>query len=631
MNIFGEANLISQIELIMKRIYLLCFLSYSAFAQLNGSNPVRFAVLTDLHLVPGNENDQIFSEVVKAVESHKPSLIFVAGDLTNQGNNIELENVALRLKEFKIPVHVIPGNHETTWSESAGKKINELWSNDRFYIETADIRYCGISTGPYMRMSDGLVKSEDLRWLDKTLGTTANSKKPIVFFCHYPMQDGLGNFTSLTDVLNKYPVEIAFCGHEHRFKLYNSDSIPQVVCEALRSRTGNVGYTIVDLKPDTAYCNYYKLYDNVPDSIIKVDLINKHCLDGKLRSSRPEKTGGELPAGWKLEQIENEGASVFTGVAENNGRMIYGTSDGRVVCRKVDNGSLCWEKNVGHSLFSTPLIYKNDVIIGSSQNEILAFDIATGNLCWRTAVEAPVTCDGVLNGNDLFIGGGKGCFLKINAATGKVIWRFDGIRSNARLQGAPALNNDVVVFGAWDTYLYCLDRQTGILKWKWNNGKEADLLSPGNVVPVIADDRVLIVAPDRYLTILSLETGKTLYRTNQYKVRESLGYSAELKRAYAKTMDGEMVSFVFPADSLQDVKVTSMQIGYEHNPCLPLIAGGWTYSGSRKGEIVVTDAQTNEFLFRYKCGNSSVLKFQEDASGNVIANLAEGTIWKISH
>lgn len=612
----------------MKRIYLICFLSLAFKDAILATEPIRFAVLTDLHIVPGNENDLIFPSVIKEIEKHHPFTVFVTGDLTNQGNDAELENVYRCLKEFRVPVQVIPGNHETTWSESAGKKITELWGNDRFYIETPQVRYCGLSTGPFMRMSDGHVKAEDLHWLNNTLSNSGSKDKPIVFFCHYPMQDGLGNFPDLTNVLRQYPVELAFCGHEHRFKLYNSDSIPQVVCEALRSRKGKVGYTIVELTPDTAYCNYYTLAATTPDSTIVIDLKQKNCLQGKPVSARPEQTRGIIPNGWQVTPVIKDSASIFTGIALSNRKIIYGTSDGRIVCRK--DSITIWQRHTGYSLFSTPLISGQKVIVGSSQNEILALDLNDGSLLWRIPVEAPVTCDGVIENNELYIGAGKGAFLKIDLSTGQVIWRFDGIRSNARLQGAPALSKDRVVFGAWDTYLYCLDRTTGKLCWKWNNGKTVDLFSPGNVVPVISDGKVLIVAPDRYLTILDLNDGNTLYRTNQYKVRESLGYSSLLRRAYAKTMDGELLSFTFPGDSLTNIRVTSLEIGYEHNPCPPLVTADYVYSGSRKGEVIITTAAENRFVARYKCGNSSVLKIETDHQGNILANLAEGTVWKFT-
>ena len=71
------------------------------------------------------------------------------------------------------------------------------------------------------------------------------------------------------------------------------------------------------------------------------------------------------------------------------------------------------------------------------------------------------------------------------------------------------------------------------------------MLSPGNCVPVVTKDRVVIVAPDRYMTVLDRKTGKQIWRSNfdkKYLVRESLGCSENQDLVYAKTMDGQLLA-----------------------------------------------------------------------------------------
>jgi hypothetical protein len=40
---------------------------------------------------------------------------------------------------------------------------------DRFNFTVGDYRFLGYSTGPYMKMGDGLVKNEDLIWIGQQL------------------------------------------------------------------------------------------------------------------------------------------------------------------------------------------------------------------------------------------------------------------------------------------------------------------------------------------------------------------------------------------------------------------------------------------------------------------------------
>ncbi len=593
-------------------------------------NPLKFVVLADLHIVPGNDNDRIFQQVRQQIDSEGYDYVFVAGDLTNQGNNEELDNVFAHLKQFETPYYAVPGNHETTWSESACKRINELWGNDRFLFEKDGYIFCGINTGPFMRMSDGHVKAEDLLWLDTELSKYDTKAKQVIFFSHYPMQDGLGNFPALTAVLRKHNCQISFCGHEHRFKHINSDSIPQVVCHALYSREKQLGYTSVEMDAKRARCYYHLLGHDKPVDSMYIDLGYTDALLDKQTTLPNAEKGGVMPRGWKVKKLHQESASLFTGINAADDVMVYGTSEGDVIARSITTNKELWRHHTGHSLFSTPLFYEQLVIVPTTSNSIIALDQNTGAQLWEVACETPVTGDGTIAGENLYIGAGSGVFMSLHLPTGKVNWQYDGVRDNARMQGAPAVTDKYVVFGAWDSYLYCLNIADGSLAWKWNNGREVDLIGPGNVVPVVRDNRVLIVAPDRYLTIIDLETGKTVYRTKEYKVRESLAYSDATGKAYAKTMDGELLSFTFPADELQGEVVTDLTMGYEHNPCPAFEKDGIVYSGSRGGVVSGMRASDNQFLFRFKCGNSSVLRFTEGPNGTVLANLTEGSVWQFA-
>lgn len=592
----------------MKKIILPLLFGVAAITA-EAQEALRFAVLADLHVVPGNDNDAALPGVIREIDSLAPDFVIVAGDLTNQGSDEELNNVHALLSKFNTPLHVIPGNHETTWSESAGKSILKLWGNDRFGFVAGDYYCCGLSTGPYMRMSDGHVKAEDLKWLRETLSGEEVKGKKVLFFCHYPLTEGLGNYRELVSILREYPIAAAFCGHEHRFKLYDADGIPQFVCEALTSRKGKVGYTMVEVEKDSLRCSYYQKGASVPDTALAI--------------------GQNIPTHIP-ELFFKEEASVFTGLAIAEGKIVYGTSTGELICRDANSKKVIWKQNLGSSIFSTPLIYKDRVIIGSPDNRIVAFSLKKGKELWHIPTKSPLTNDALIDEDMLYCGAGTKSFLKIDPNTGKVLWRFNGVRPTGRMQGKPAVNGDNVVFGAWDTYLYCLDKNNGSLRWKWNNGKAVDLLSPGNVVPVVQEDLVLIVAPDRFMTALDLMSGAEVWRTNKYKVRESLSYDPKSRKAFAKTMDGELLAVPFPAKKMEGETLSTLEMGYEHNPCPALIHENVVYSGSRKGEIVATDADQNRFLWRYKCGNSSVNQFITDEKGVVWTVLTEGTIWRVA-
>ena len=190
--------------------------------------------------------------------------------------------------------------------------------------------------------------------------------------------------------------------------------------------------------------------------------------------------------------------------------------------------------------------------------------------------------------------------------------------------------NDVV-FGAWDTNLRVLDKKTGRLKWQWNNGVKQNLYSPGNVVPVVTRDKVVIVAPDRVTTALNRANGTQLWREkNEHKVRESLGSSEDGKIAYAKTMDGTLVAMSTESDEYKLLWVADLGLGYEHAPCIVLEKDGYIYAGSRHGQLVIVDATTHQVVCSYSMGSSEINGFEADENGDVYCSLIEGRIYRIS-
>ena len=230
--------------------------------------------------------------------------------------------------------------------------------------------------------------------------------------------------------------------------------------------------------------------------------------------------------------------------------------------------------------------------------------------------------------DDILYQGGYKTFKAWNLKTNQLLWSFDDIDNYC--QAAPVVSGNDVIFGAWDTWLRCLDRKTGKLKWKWNNGKSANMLGPGNCVPVVTKDKVIIVAPDRYMTAINRKNGKTIWRVNDYKVRESLGVSADGKVAYAKTMDGEIVAVSTQGKNYKLLWVVDAKMGYEHTPCVVVESKGVVYAGSRTGVVVAIDPVSQKVLWHYKMGNSALNGFEIDDNGDVYASLIEGKIYRIS-
>ena len=180
----------------------------------------RMAVLSDLHVTPGNANEAELRKAVDEINNSNFDFVIVNGDLGNEGSDAELKNSKEILSLIKHPLFVLPGNHEDTWSQSATKTFVDLWGNDRFVAEFDSLIIVGINCGPYMKMGDGHIKQEDLHWLKATLDERVKPGKRVLSFNHYPLLDDLDNCSDYLAILEEYPVITHINGHYHSFSQY---------------------------------------------------------------------------------------------------------------------------------------------------------------------------------------------------------------------------------------------------------------------------------------------------------------------------------------------------------------------------------------------------------------------------
>lgn len=615
------------LEPLMKSLVFFIFILL-CFACSKAPEEVKIVFFTDVHVAPGSENDTLLQKAIEEVNAENYDFVIFTGDLTTQGRDDELNRVHDIISKLNKPVYVIPGNHETNWSESACHTFNNLWKDDRFVVEKKGYLFLGYNTGPYLKMGDGLVKPEDIRWMDKILKNQAANVR-VVSLCHYPLGDGLGNWAEVTDLLKKYDVILAACGHGHQLRMYNFDSIPGIMGRALvagSSKNKTTGYNILRLANDSVY---------VAEKQIAKPAKWKYAFKQRFSEQIGQLESTPRPAVTDFEKFSNihlvlqDTAAIFTGVAISPANILYyGNSLGNLIAYDYKQNKVNWVKNLDGAIYSTPICAGNIVVCGSSKGYIIGLNALTGKELWRIKTKAPVVGDGLIKNSYLYMGGGTEDFFKIDAKTGKIIWTYSGVKSS--FQGAPVIFEDKVLFGAWDRSLYCLNEGNGKLCWRWDNGHPQRLFSPGNVVPFVAQEKVFLVAPDRYMTALELKSGKQLWRTNKYKVRESMGGNHTGNMIFAKTMDGEVVAVSTKVKEYKDLWISDLGFGYDHNPCPLLEYKDTLYCSSRQGDFAaINTAKKGQLLWKTKLGYSSINKICTDNEGNKWCTLIEGKIFKI--
>jgi outer membrane protein assembly factor BamB len=291
---------------------------------------------------------------------------------------------------------------------------------------------------------------------------------------------------------------------------------------------------------------------------------------------------------------------------------------------KRKSGKINWTFETGMRIVGSPAVSEGVVVFGSANYNIYGLDAKTGKELWHIPTNQAVMGAATIENGIAYIGGGDGRMFAIDIHTGAIKWSFDELKNYVLTR--PLVYNQKLYFGCWDTHLYALNLTDGSLAWKWNNGNGNPKLSPASVWPVASNGKIFITAPDRYFTCLDAETGEQVWRTKEYKVRETVGLSEDGQTVYSKCMWDTIVAM----DATTAEPVTRWAVhagfGYEHNPAMPLEKNGTLWVSTKNGLLLGMDAQTGEVLWRHKIGNSILNTPLPLSATECIFTSSEGTI-----
>ena len=636
-----------------------------------------FALLTDTHISTSNPKPMEDLQRSIADINRNPDIEFVVvtGDLTESGDLTSIQAIKAALDQLRVPYYAASGNHETTWSESGVMDFTRVFGDSRFAFAHAGAYFIGFNSGPVIRMADGHVAPQDIAWLKHNLDSVKHSTPdtlhptPIFVFTHYPLRNGdVDNWYEVTDVLREHNVQCVMGGHYHRNLIFDCDGITDVLNRSnLRGNDTINGYSIISVTDSIRF------YERTPSPLGGEAIGDRLEAKGEDQTSPSFRKGSgvgcwlTLPYGTKTYGPSDQtlrpdfsvnkqypkvsrawhkslkGGLYSTPVMDGE-NLYIGDDVGMFYCLDLHTGATKWTFDTGMRIVGSPAVADGVVVFGSANYNIYGLDTKTGKPLWTFTTNQAVMGAATIHEGVAYIGGGDGRMFAFDLKTGALKWSFNELKNYVLTR--PLVYNDKLYFGAWDTYLYALHLKDGSLAWKWSNGKSNPKLSPASVWPVAADGKIFITAPDRYFTCLDAETGAEVWRTKEYKVRETVGLSEDGKTVYSKCMWDTVVAISTqypishsshserpigetPSNSPTTLWTSHAGFGYEHNPAMPLEKDGTLWVSTKNGLLLGMDAKTGKVLWRHKIGNS-ILNTPLPLSGKeCIFTSSEGTITRI--
>ena len=608
----------------MKKIFPLFFLLVSAIFLHAQIKPFRFIHISDTHIgSPDGKAEEDLRRTVNDINEMKDiAFVVITGDITELGTNAQLKLAKEILDSLRVKYYIIPGNHDSGWSESGGESFITTFGSDKFRFDQNGIRFIGCASGPYLRMSDGHIPRDAIVWLDTVLKNTPRDQ-PIIFLNHYPIDNSLDNWYEITDRLKQYYTLAILCGHGHANRAMNFEGIPGVMGRSnLRAKAAVGGFNIVDVRNDSIiYTERRPGVETLPSWItVKIE---RHNYSGNKKFERPDYSINQKYAQVKVKWTYSSDANIISTPAVANDLVIIGDQNGKMMAISIKNGKQKWSYQTKGSIFSSPAFSNDKLVFGSSDGFVYCLDI-NGKTIWKLKTDGPVLGSPAISNKIVYIGGSDHCFQAIELKTGKPAWRSCILEGP--IVSTPLLYNDDVIFGAWDKNLYALNQVNGTLHWKWSNGSTVINYSPAACIPVASDGVVYVVAPDRYITAIDADNGKTLWRNNESTVRESIGISNDGKTMYGKTMQDTIVAFATSREPQHPAWKMNCGFGYEHVPSMLIEKDGLVFFGTRNGVVYCIDPLQQKITWAHKIDNSMVNTVRVIDKRHLVVSTMDGKV-----
>ena len=191
------------------------------------------AQLTDTHVINPSggtktwlDNNGRLSQAVAALnaEAVQPRLVLATGDLTNNGESGEIDELVDLLEPLEVPLLALPGNHDSR--PEIRRAFGMPWADAEhlsWIVDEGELRIIGLDT-TLPGSERGVFDADREQWLGAALADQPE-RATVIAMHHPPFASGIGwmdqtrlsRSKAFADLITTNPqVGRIFCGHLHR-------------------------------------------------------------------------------------------------------------------------------------------------------------------------------------------------------------------------------------------------------------------------------------------------------------------------------------------------------------------------------------------------------------------------------
>lgn len=255
----------------------------------------------------------------------------------------------------------------------------------------------------------------------------------------------------------------------------------------------------------------------------------------------------------------------------------------------ADSLRLIWSYKTEDACIASPVSDGKLVFMGSLDNNCYALELTTGNLVWKFTADDGFEASPLICNDAVFIGDLGGTMYALNKNDGTKLWSF---KTGGKVVGSAncITEKNMLLFGSHDDTLYCLDMQSGLVKWKYGSGSYI------NGTPATDGTSIVFGGCDESVHVLNADQGTAI---GQIVTGSYIAGSIALKDNY-----GFVGNY---GNKLLKIDIQKLQILWEYESAgkqepffaSPAIVDTLVVASSRDGFVYCVSAQNGTLIWKY--------------------------------
>lgn len=193
-------------------------------------------------------------------------------------------------------------------------------------------------------------------------------------------------------------------------------------------------------------------------------------------------------------------------------------------------------------------------------------------------------------GDKLFVGADNYYMYCLDKKTGKLLWRF---KTGGPIDTSPAIHNDKLFIGSFDGNMYCLDVNDGSVIWSTNVGTEIESS------PAVFNDNVYFGATDGKVYALKVSDGSIVWK---YDTGDGIKFSTAPAIYENKVYIASYNSFVYSLDAKTGKPLWKAKTGAAMYSS-PAVSKGRVIIGNSDKNVYAFDADDGSVIWTYTTGH----------------------------